>query len=58
MTARTAAAGAPRRASMTGPLVKSIIFIVVTAVATAVLGISITNSGVSGATPTARCSPT
>jgi phospholipid/cholesterol/gamma-HCH transport system substrate-binding protein len=35
---------------MTSPLVKSIIFIVVTAVATAVLGISITNSGVSGAT--------
>ncbi|HEY1617419.1 MAG TPA: MCE family protein [Streptosporangiaceae bacterium] len=38
----------PRRASITGPLVKSVIFIAITALATAVLGISITNSGVSG----------
>lgn len=38
----------PRRASIAGPVVKSVIFIAVTALATAVLGISITNSGVSG----------
>jgi phospholipid/cholesterol/gamma-HCH transport system substrate-binding protein len=38
----------PRRASIAGPLIKSIIFIVVTALATAVLAISITNSGVTG----------
>jgi phospholipid/cholesterol/gamma-HCH transport system substrate-binding protein len=50
MSARTVAAGPPRRASIRGPLIKSIIFIVVTALATAILGISITNSGVSGAT--------
>jgi phospholipid/cholesterol/gamma-HCH transport system substrate-binding protein len=38
----------PRRASIAPPLVKSVIFIVVTALATAVLGISIANSGVTG----------
>jgi phospholipid/cholesterol/gamma-HCH transport system substrate-binding protein len=38
----------PKQASIAGPLVKSIIFIVVTALATAVLAISITNSGVTG----------
>jgi phospholipid/cholesterol/gamma-HCH transport system substrate-binding protein len=38
----------PRRASIAGPLVKSVIFIVITALATAILGVSIANSGVSG----------
>jgi phospholipid/cholesterol/gamma-HCH transport system substrate-binding protein len=38
----------PRRASMAGPLIKSVIFIAVTALATALLAISITNSGVTG----------
>ena len=38
----------PRRASMVSPLIKSVIFIAVTALATAVLAISIANSGVSG----------
>jgi phospholipid/cholesterol/gamma-HCH transport system substrate-binding protein len=38
----------PRQQSITAPMVKSIIFIVVTALATAVLGISIANSGVTG----------
>ena len=40
---------APRRASMTGPLVKSVIFIVVTALATAILAVSIASTGVNGA---------
>src|SRR5215469_7780773 len=37
-----------KRASIAGPLVKSVIFIAVTATVTAVLGISIANTGVSG----------
>jgi phospholipid/cholesterol/gamma-HCH transport system substrate-binding protein len=37
-----------RRKSIAGPLVKSIIFIAVTALATAVLGLSIASTGVSG----------
>jgi phospholipid/cholesterol/gamma-HCH transport system substrate-binding protein len=40
----------PRRASIASPLVKSVIFIAVTALATAVLAISITNAGVTGKT--------
>jgi phospholipid/cholesterol/gamma-HCH transport system substrate-binding protein len=39
---------APARRSVTGPLTKAIIFIVVTALATAVLAISIASSGVNG----------
>jgi phospholipid/cholesterol/gamma-HCH transport system substrate-binding protein len=39
-----------KRASIAGPLIKSVIFIVVTATLTAVLGISIANTGVSGTT--------
>jgi phospholipid/cholesterol/gamma-HCH transport system substrate-binding protein len=38
-----------RRKSITGPLVKSIIFILVTGVATAILGVSIANTSVSNA---------
>jgi phospholipid/cholesterol/gamma-HCH transport system substrate-binding protein len=45
---RVATGASPRRASIAGPLVKSIIFIAVTALATAILAISITNSGVTG----------
>jgi phospholipid/cholesterol/gamma-HCH transport system substrate-binding protein len=41
-------ASSPRRASIAGPLIKSVIFIVVTALATTILAISITNSGVTG----------
>ncbi len=39
-----------KRASIAGPLIKSVIFIVVTATLTAVLGISIAHTGVSGTT--------
>jgi phospholipid/cholesterol/gamma-HCH transport system substrate-binding protein len=39
-----------KRASIAGPLIKSVIFIAVTATLTAVLGISIANTGVSGTT--------
>jgi phospholipid/cholesterol/gamma-HCH transport system substrate-binding protein len=39
-----------KRASIAGPLVKSVIFVAVTATLTAVLGISIANTGVSGTT--------
>ncbi|HYZ54893.1 MAG TPA: MCE family protein [Streptosporangiaceae bacterium] len=39
-----------KRASIAGPLIKSVIFIVVTATLTAVLGISIANTGVSATT--------
>jgi phospholipid/cholesterol/gamma-HCH transport system substrate-binding protein len=42
---------APRRRSLAGPLVKSGIFIVVTALITALLGISIANTGVSATAP-------
>ena len=44
----------PRRASMAAPLIKSVIFIAVTALATAMLAISIANSGVTGTAATAR----
>jgi phospholipid/cholesterol/gamma-HCH transport system substrate-binding protein len=39
-----------KRTSISGPLIKSIIFVVVTATLTALLGISIANTGVSGTT--------
>ncbi len=39
-----------KRASIAGPLLKSVIFVVVTATLTAVLGISIAHTGVSGTT--------
>jgi phospholipid/cholesterol/gamma-HCH transport system substrate-binding protein len=39
-----------KRASIAGPLIKSVIFIVVTATVTAILGLSIANTGVSGTT--------
>jgi phospholipid/cholesterol/gamma-HCH transport system substrate-binding protein len=45
---RRSPAPPPSRQSITAPLVKSIVFILVTALATALLGISIANSGVTG----------
>ena len=36
-----------KRASLAGPVIKSVIFIVITATVTAILGISIAHSGVS-----------
>ncbi|RVU26385.1 MCE family protein [Streptomyces antnestii] len=41
-----------RRRSLTGPLVKSLVFVLVTALATTVLGFSIANTGVGGPTTT------
>jgi phospholipid/cholesterol/gamma-HCH transport system substrate-binding protein len=39
-----------RRRPLTGPLLKSLVFLVVTALATTVLGLSVANTGVGGAT--------
>lgn len=40
--------GHTRRRSLTGPLLKSLVFVVVTAVATTVLGLGVAGSGTGG----------
>ncbi|MFE1951267.1 MULTISPECIES: MCE family protein [Streptomyces] len=54
MTAKDTEFGHVRRRSVAGPVIKSLIFLVVTALATALLGLSIANTGVGTDTTTYR----